>query len=38
MGHIGIIMDENNSKVQDEEVINCKCSHGIVARIIKGEK
>jgi hypothetical protein len=30
MGHMGIIMDENNPSVKDEEVIDSKCNCSIV--------
>jgi hypothetical protein len=33
-----MIMDEKNSNVYDEEVISCKCSCIIVARMVKGAK
>jgi hypothetical protein len=38
MGHMGMIMDENNFKMQDEKVISCKCSCSIVAKMVKGVK
>jgi hypothetical protein len=38
MGHISMIMDENNLKLQDEEVIDYKCSCKIVTRMAKGAK
>ncbi len=38
MGNMDMIMDENNPKVQDEKVINCKFNCNIVARMVKGEK
>jgi hypothetical protein len=38
MGHMGMIIDENNFGEYDEEVINCKCSCNIVTRMVKGAK
>jgi hypothetical protein len=38
MGHMGMIMDEKKFRVQDEEVINCKCNCNIVAKMIEGAK
>jgi len=38
MGHMGMIMDENDSNVSNEEVINCKCSCSIFIRMVKGAK
>jgi hypothetical protein len=38
MGHMDMIMDENNLRVQDEEVISCKCSCSIVTKMVKGAK
>ncbi len=33
-----MIMDENNLRMYDEEVINHKCSCSIVVRMVKGAK
>jgi len=38
MGHMDMIMDENNLRVQDEEVIDYKCNCSIVTRMVKGTK
>jgi hypothetical protein len=38
MGHMGMIMDENNFKVWDEKIISCKCSCSIVVRMAKNAK
>ncbi len=38
MGHMGMIMDEKNLRMYNEEVISCKCNCSIVARLIKGVK
>ncbi len=35
---MGMIMDENNFRVQDEEIINCKCNCNIARRMVKGAK
>jgi hypothetical protein len=38
MGHMGMIMDENNLKIKNEKIISCKCSCSIVAQMVKGAK
>jgi hypothetical protein len=38
MGHMDMIMDENNFRVWDGEVIGCKCSCSKVAIMVKGVK
>jgi len=38
MGHMGMIMNEKKINVLDEEVVSCKCSCRIVARMVKGAK
>jgi hypothetical protein len=38
MGHMGMIMNEKDSNVQDEEVISCKCNCSIIARMFKSAK
>jgi hypothetical protein len=30
---MGMIMDENNYKVYDENVISCKCNYSMVAKL-----
>jgi hypothetical protein len=38
MGYMGIIMDEKNPSVKDDEVIDSKCNCRIVAKMVKGVK
>jgi hypothetical protein len=39
MGHMGMIMDENNLKVYlIKKIISCKCNRSIIARMVKGGK
>jgi hypothetical protein len=30
---MGMIMDENNYKVYNEDVISCKCNYSIIAKL-----
>jgi len=38
MGHMDMIMGENNLRMWDGEVTNYKCSCSVVARMVKGVK
>jgi hypothetical protein len=32
---MGMIMDENNYKIYNEDVISCKCNYNIVAKLLR---
>ncbi len=38
LGHMGMIMDENNFRMYDEKVISNKCNYSIVVRMVKHAK